>query len=261
MRGEAHGATYVMLRPDRCEIAKELYWGKGRRPRPEDQFALEVVVRLARDARVFVDIGAYTGVFALATTSANKRLEAHAFEIVPAVADLLDENIRRNGVAQRITVHREGIGVPAATMTVPTGDRGSALPSFYSSKLRFEEGITVTFRSLDSLGDMLEQGQRVVMKIDVEGTEADIFRHGSNFLRDFEPDVLCEVLHGLAEPDVLNAILRPLGYRLYLVRAGDVVRMDAVRPHPRFRDWLFTHRDDADLRAVGIPVPVATPPS
>jgi FkbM family methyltransferase len=254
VRGEAAGAVYVMLRPDRCEIAKELYWGGGKRPRPEDQFALESVVRLAREADVFIDIGAYTGVFSLATASGNPSLQVRAFEIVPAVSDLLVENIRRNGVEDRVIVHREGIGVPGAKMTIPMGDEGSALPSFYSSRMHFEDGVTVAFRSLDSLRDLLTAGQRVVMKIDVEGTEANIFRHGTDFLKTFEPDILCEVLHGRAEADALDAILRSLGYRLYLVRSTDVVMVDSVRPHPRFRDWLFTRRDDMSLSAAGISV-------
>ncbi|HEX6265191.1 MAG TPA: hypothetical protein VF036_07910 [Actinomycetota bacterium] len=64
---------------------------------------------------------------------------AHAFEIVPAVADALEANARRNGVDDRVAVHREGIGDPNKTMRVPSGEGGSALPSFYSSRIRFDE--------------------------------------------------------------------------------------------------------------------------
>jgi hypothetical protein len=58
VEGRADGVAYVMLRPDRCEIAKELYWGRGRRPRPADAFAIDLVARFAREADLFVDVGA-----------------------------------------------------------------------------------------------------------------------------------------------------------------------------------------------------------
>src|SRR5207248_9707618 len=114
--GRVDDETFVMLEPSRCEIAKELYWGEGRRPRAEDDNALEIVARLARSRAVFIDVGAYTGIFTLATTAVNAHIVAHAFEIVPRVADLLEANLRRNRVDDRVTVHREGIGISGASM-------------------------------------------------------------------------------------------------------------------------------------------------
>ena len=63
IRGRAGGADFILVEPFRCEIAKEFYWGKGRRTEPEDAFALDLMVALSADADVFLDIGAYTGVF------------------------------------------------------------------------------------------------------------------------------------------------------------------------------------------------------
>jgi FkbM family methyltransferase len=252
-------ATFTMLRPDRCEIAKELYWGHGRRPRAEDALALDVVARLARHADVFVDVGAYTGVFTLATTAANLALTAHAFEIVPAVADLLEQNLRRDGVADRVIVHREGVGDPASTMVVPPGVGGSALPSFYSSRMHFDHGVRVGFVALDSLSDAVPEDRRVVMKVDVEGTERAVFEHGAAFLARARPDILCEVLFERAEPDVLNTIFAPLGYSFYLVREHDLLAWPTIVPNRRFRDWLFSRRDAADLARLGFTI--AGPPS
>jgi FkbM family methyltransferase len=244
--GYVDQAQYVMLRPDRCEIAKELYWGHGHRPRPEDANALEIVARLALDADCFIDIGAYTGVFTLATTAVNPSLVAHAFEIVPAVASLLDSNVQRNQIESRVTVHREGIGRPGTTMTIATGEGGSALPSFYSSRMHFKDGVSVTFRSLDSLNELVASAQHIVMKIDVEGTEADIFTNGAVFLERHKPDILCEVLRGQGDAETLNRILAPIGYRFFLVREQDLMQRATIVPSSRFRDWLFTTREEAD---------------
>jgi FkbM family methyltransferase len=253
VRGFALGGDFVMLRPDRCENAKALYWGEGYRPAPEDALALDVVVRLAREARTFLDVGAYTGMFTVACAVSNPGLRAHAFEIVPAVATLLEANVERNRLTDQVVVHREGIGAPGTTMVVPSGEGGSALPSFFSSAMTFAEGATVGFRSLDSLGELVEAAP-VVMKVDVEGTEDVVMTHGRAFLAEHRPDVLCEVLAGRARPDVLEDVLFPLGYRAYLVRPSRLLASERIRPHPTLRDWLFTTREPAALADLGIPL-------
>jgi len=250
--GRADGAAFVMLDPARCENAKELFWGKGRRPKPNDRLALDVVARLSREADEFLDLGAYTGLFTLATTAVTPRLHAHAFEIVPAVADALEANLRRNGVADRVTVHREGIGESDSTMRVPSGKGGSALPSFYSSRMHFEKGEVVTFRSLDSIGALLPAGARVVMKVDVEGTEDAVFEAGQVFIETFRPDILCEVLPEAAG-DRLDELLAPAGMRRYVVTNSRLEEAERIVPDPAFRDWLFSSRTSEELRARGLP--------
>lgn len=255
--GSIGTSTFVMLRPDRCEIAKELYWGQGRRPKPEDALALEVVVQLVSEADVLLDVGAYTGLFTLAATAANTGLRVHAFEIVPAVASALQENLARNDVTDRVHVHLEGIGAPGTSMRVPRGEGGSALPSFYSSRLRFDEGERIRFRSLDSVSELVRPDASVVMKIDVEGTEASVFRYGQGFLSRFRPSILCEVLHGVANGEELEELLSPHRYKYYLVRSTDLMPSARVAPDPRYRDWLFTPLGTEELRAVGVPVATA----
>ena len=251
--GRADGATFVMLDPSRCENAKELFWGEGRRPKPNDRLALDVVARLSREADEFLDLGAYTGLFTLATTAVTPGLHAHAFEIVPAVADALEANLRRNDVADRVIVHREGIGEAGSTMRVPSGKGGSALPSFYSSRMHFERGVEVTFRSLDSVGVLLPAGAGVVMKIDVEGTEDAVFEAGQIFIETFRPDILCEVLPE-ADGARLDKLLAPAGMHRYLVTSTHLEEAQRIEPDPEFRDWLFSPRSPEELGARGLPV-------
>src|SRR5699024_3469353 len=118
---------------------------------PEDAFALDLVVDLSTDAEVFLDIGAYTGVFTVAVLVANPRVRAHAFEIIPAVVSGLQKNLDRNGVTHRVTVHPTGVGSPDTWMPVPLGDGGSGLPSFYSADMDFDSDAEVSFTSLDAL--------------------------------------------------------------------------------------------------------------
>ena len=252
--GRVGGIPFVMLDPARCENAKELFWGRGRRPKAHDRLALDTAAVLAREADTFLDVGAYTGLFTMAVTAYAPRVDVHAFEIVPAVADALEANVRRNELESRVVVHREGVGDPEATMRVPSGEGGSALPSFYSSKMRFEEGKAVGFRSLDSVAALIPEAARVVMKIDVEGTEDAVFRFGQAFLRVSRPDIVCEVLHDVADGAALDGLLAGARLHKYLVTDTRLARIDRVVPHPTFRDWLFTPRAPEELRALGLPV-------
>jgi FkbM family methyltransferase len=253
VEGRVAGSTFVMLDPARCENAKELFWGEGRRTKAHDRLALDTVAALAREADEFLDVGAYTGLFTLATTALAPGLHAHAFEIVPSVADALEANLRRNGVAARVVVHREGLGDPDTTMRVPSGEGGSALPSFFSTRMHFDEGEVVAFRSLDSVGALMPAEARVVMKIDVEGTEDAVFGAGQRFLGTFRPDILCEVLPE-ADGARLDELLAPADVRRYLVTGSRLAEAPSIVPHPAFRDWLFSPRTPEELRALGLPV-------
>lgn len=247
VEGRALDRPFVMLDPGRCVVAKELYWGHGSRPGPQDNFAVELFARLARDADVMLDVGAYTGLFTLLSTAVNPRLHVHAFEIVPDVYALLVDNCARNGILDRATCHPCGIGPPGSTWVVPPSSGGSALPCFYSTRLTFSDGVPVDIRSLDSMTDWFPPESTVLMKVDVEGTEHDVFRHGQRFLSAFRPDILCEVLPEVGHPEELDALLSPHGYRYHLVREADVATAGPLRPHPRYRDWLFTVRGPEEL--------------
>ena len=254
VEGRVGTARFVMVHPDRCEVAKELYWGKGRLPRASDALALDLFVATATGADVLLDVGAYTGLFTLAGTTADPRIRAHAFEIVPEVVRTLEENCHRNGISDRVEVHAEGVGRDGATMLVPTGIGGSALPSFYSSKLHFDDGVEVRFRSLDSMVESFPAASRTVMKIDVEGTEDEVFRSGGAFLDTFKPDIVCEVLHGIAEGEELDRLLSRFGYAYYLIGSDRLGRSHRIVPNPDFRDWFFTTRTPDEVRRLGVTI-------
>ena len=254
VEGRVAGTRFVMLSPDRCVVAKELYWGQGRRPRPQDHFAVELFARVARRSDVMIDVGAYTGLFTLVGSMVNPDLTTHAFEIVPDVYEGLFDNCVRNDVLHRVTLHHTGLGEDGALMRVPASSRDSALPSFYSSRLHFDTGVLVRFISLDSFAERLPAGSRVIVKVDVEGTENEVFRNGQRFLASFRPEILCEVLEGVGDGPDLEKLLSPHGYRFYLVRERDLLLFERIEPSPEFRDWFFTARDPETLSADGVPV-------
>ncbi|RCV53316.1 FkbM family methyltransferase [Marinitenerispora sediminis] len=251
--GRVDGAEYAMLSPARCVVAKELYWGDGRRPHPADDLAVQLFARAARSAGAMFDIGAYTGLFTLVGTAVNPDLRAHAFEIVPEVFHTLFDNCVRNRVLHRTTLHHVGVGDPDTLVRMPARSGDSALPCFYSSALTFADGVPVGVVALDDFTDHVARGTRVLLKVDVEGTEDAVFAHGQDFLAAHRPDILCEVLPE-ADGRRLRALLEPLGYRFHLVGERALAPAGQLDPHARFRDWFFTTRDTGELELLGIPV-------
>ena len=245
--GVADGVEFVMLRPDRCEIAKELYWGGGRRPDPADALAIDLFARLAREADVILDVGAYTGIFTLVSSLANPDAEVHAFEVVPDVYQMLFANCVRNDVLYRVTLHHTGVGHDGQVVTFPATSEGSALPSFYAAGLTFNEGVRIRFGSLDHFCRSLQEAGRILMKIDVEGTEGDIFDNGRAFFAKFRPDILCEVLPDSTSPSTLLDVLAPLGYNYYLVRASGMTAEPSIVPDKEFRDWFLSTKSESEL--------------
>lgn len=254
------GVSFVMNRPGRCIIAKELYWGGGVRPRAEDQLALDVFARLGRDARLVVDVGAYTGIFSLLAARVAPEAQVHAFEVVPEVAKAALDNVVANDLLPQVTVHLEGVGKDGDTARISIGTGGSALPDFYSTQLHFEHGVRVPVRSLDSFsragahagGD--GGGGATVMKIDVEGTEDVVLENGQEFLASNRPDIVCEVLPGVANVDGVRAALAKHGYRYLRFEERWLTAQAELVAHERYRDWLFTTKSDDELAALDVPL-------
>lgn len=242
------GVTFQMERPDRCILAKELYWGGGRRPNPVDQTALDVFAALARTAGTVFDIGSYTGIFSLLSAAVSPTVRVHAFEVIPEVFLAAWSNIIRNDKVGRIDVHLRAVGV-SGSLSVVRGTGGSALPDFLSTgTAAVEHGVAVPGMQLDELEAMVGEGP-VLIKIDIEGGEPSAFQTGAAFLAAHHPDILCEVLEDTPTAG-MAAQLRELGYRFYSVGPDELTEDADLRGLADRRDWLFTRRSPEDLREV-----------
>lgn len=251
------GVSFTMLRPDQCVVAKELYWGRGRRPGLADQRALDTFAVLSDEASCVLDVGCYTGIFSLLAAH-RSHCDVHAFDIVPAVADAARANVITNDLEQRIRVHLLGLDAEAGSTFVAAGHSGSALPDFYSTDLHFADGVEVPLMTLDAWasGQNLPPG-RTLIKIDVEGTEHRVLAGGTSFLGERRPDLVCEILPK-ARTEQITEILAPLGYAFLAIRPDCLEERGVLAPDPGVRDWLFTARGSANLRELGLGVQPGT---
>jgi FkbM family methyltransferase len=217
---------------DDDQMARHVVWTDLRHWETTTQ---PVLFELARQAEVFVDIGAYSGIYTLLACVANRDLQAIACEPNPVKLAQLRSNIRLNGLDNRVTIVGKALSsAPGrARLTVPSDDSQATLS-------RFAQG----FRSVDvevTTGDELLGGRRVdLIKVDVEGFEPQVFAGLATVLATHRPSIIAECLNQRA---LLRARTATAAYGYdhvyHLDGHGPVpVGDEFVHPH-RFPNYLF----------------------
>jgi len=163
---------------------------------------LEDLRRRLRPGGLFVDVGANIGnhaLFAAAVCGAR----VLAFEPAPALADHCAATLAANGVSARLDLRRQGVGAAAGQARLLPG------PGHNAGRTRLESGPGEV--AVVRLDDMLAAAPDVI-KIDVEGMEAEVLAGARGVLARHRPALYVETLDAAAFAAV-EAVLRPLGYR------------------------------------------------
>ena len=176
-------------------IENSLYW--------EGIYGHEAVsmrtwIERAREAKVVLDIGANSGVFALAAAAAGAK-QVHAFEPLPRVYEILRGNLGSNSFTSLSAWQFAVSEKPGeAELFDPGGDApASASLSSEFIKSHFGAGlptICVQVTSVDAFCAERSIGQVDLVKIDVEGLEEFVLRGMTQTVLRCRPVILLEVL-------------------------------------------------------------------
>jgi FkbM family methyltransferase len=194
-------------------IAPWLYW---RGHIMDEKLELEIVSRLCRGARHFVDVGAYTGYYSLVAAVENPGITVTAFEPVPANYERLIANLRTNDVAERVEALRVAVAASdhVTTLAMNADERmpvGGHMPSSAAANETSVVHLNVPTVTLDAaLGDI----ELDVMKIDVEGGEGDVIVGGLETLQRHRPAIVMESW-AYSDARKPEGMLRDLGYRFW----------------------------------------------
>lgn len=235
---------------DRCQVAQELFWNRGQLRAECDKLALDTALALARNANVFLDIGAYSGLFSLAAARVNPGLLAYAYEILPQNFLILYDNILLNNLVSRVVPRLCGLSNEAGFMKLPRAGSDGVLPSSVAIDWRFSEGVDIPIQTLDECH--VDIDGPVTIKIDVEGFETEVLEGGRALLEHVRPDIVCEVLRKAKRISDMEELLTSLDYRFYHITNIGLVESKRVVPKKSERDWLFTTRDATELRDLGL---------
>lgn len=227
------GGAVTLLNPFRDQIAKDIYWGEGKPISRADAIVLDYIQSAAPGAETFLDIGAYSGLFAIIAKKANPGLRSVAYEILPENHAATSLNVRANAVA--VEVKLCGLSDHAQTILMPADYGSVSHPSSMSLGDHFDEGVSIPVTTVDAenySGPML-------WKIDVEGFEAAVIRGAAATIAAHRPTIICEILQSSREHGAIEALLRPLGYSFQLATKGGFEPRATLEPSRHGRDWLF----------------------
>lgn len=217
---------------------------------------LKLWSHLARKSKWIHDIGAFTGVFALAAVTANPDCRVMAFEPSFVTYSRLLVNIHANGFDGHIAPIRCGLGSSLTELELrhPSGVYVMASgESFLESQISdpwFTEKVPVL--SLDHLlADQDRYRRQIVVetqfdganlvKIDVEGFENEVIKGMRETIERDRPTVIVEILDDESIPETL-ALFGP-GYRVRHIDESNGRLADM----PEGRNKLFIHDDKLHL--------------
>jgi len=171
--------------------------------------ALEAWTDLIQEGDIVIDVGAYSGVYAIA--AAKRGAVVHAFEPLAAAFVRLLRNADSNSVVLR--AYPKAVGSKNGREWFIHNDAmhmtsGGALEQFASrERTGIRRKIQVEVVRLDRLID----GKVAAIKIDAEGGELEVLKGAAGMLAQHRPAIIVELLSEAAEAEV-GDWLRGRGY-------------------------------------------------
>jgi len=148
--------------------------------------------KYVRDGDVFFDIGANVGVFSIYCAKRYSNVSVYSFEPEYSNLNHLKDNVIRNGLAEKISIHSIAIGDFNGLSFLNMQDVTSGAAAHTESKTpikQTEEGFPVIFRegiSVVTLDHFCRQLGVIphAMKIDTDGNEVNVLKGALSVLSD-----------------------------------------------------------------------------
>ncbi len=246
----APGARF-RIRSYACGLENDLFWaGYGGNV---EKVSFAIWRELCREAKTMLDVGANTGVYALAAAALRPDAQVIAFEPVSRVCDRLRVNVALN--SSNIVVENVAVSDRSGVATLYDTDTEHV----YSASLEYEMLGEAYTRSYEVPTVTLDEycatnGIRRVdlIKIDVERHEPAVVRGAKRVLEKNRPSILVEVLTPELGSELMEAIAG-LGYAAYELhdRAAEGGVECAARLGGADRNYLICQPETA--RRLGLP--------
>lgn len=162
-------------------------------------------IRALGKAGEYVDVGAHLGTHSVWFAKLCPATRVHAFEPVSRYAEVLRRNVAANQLDAKVSVHQAGLAAApgqASNYMSPEHQVGFVDGPVAGVTERFD-----VFRM-----DDVVSGPVALIKLDVEGMEAEVLRGATRILAEHRPVIFAEA-HGRAAAQALARQLAPFGYR------------------------------------------------
>jgi FkbM family methyltransferase len=207
----------------------------------------EAFMQLVRSGGCVVDVGANFGLYGLsAAIYARPRGRVFAFEPAPGAFAMLQRNIADNDLAANVTATQAAVGAAPGRAQFHIG-KDVSFSSLHRTQ-RIDDGASAVDVEVVSLDTALAQVSTIdLLKIDVEGGEADVLRGGRELLKR-SPGAIVQFEYSHKNIDATRrqafadiiALFAQDGFRLYRHGADGPVSLPA--PQDAFSGNLFLTR-------------------
>ena len=182
----------------------------------------EILFHLLAEGDTFLDVGANHGSFAIVASKLLGRTGLIvAIEPQPRLAKALEKSLNANALC-KFQIHNLAVGDRDGEieLLVPIGTSGSAGVFHGHSATHQHNVIKVPLRRFDELVDWQKFTGKVLLKLDVEGSECAFLAGAGQMIKALQPKLIIEV-HPTslkaagATGDQLKTLLQELGYNRY----------------------------------------------
>lgn len=246
-----NGRTLMLVGRGDDWVSNQVYWRGWGGYEPETG---PLFFQFASNARITLDIGAHVGFYALMAGHASAAAKVFAFEPMPSTFERLVSNVNLNrlsnvAVVQCAVGNRDGI-VPfyKGDQEIPCS-AGTSL-EFYRLWASEMSAIQVTSVTCDQFLEERRLTGVDLVKIDTESTEPQVLQGMANSIRRDRPNVFCEILTGYGAEQQIEDLLKPLGYRFFLLTSTGPARRDHVEADAESPNHLFSVLGDAEISAL-----------
>ncbi|OKH35197.1 hypothetical protein NIES2101_37790 [Calothrix sp. HK-06] len=177
--------------------------------------------QIVRPGDTVLDIGANIGTVTLWLSKlVGENGKVHAFEPNPELLKILEQTFERNQLSN-VRLHRVALGSEEGKLELRIPKINAGAASLVRNKdLSNCDIVSVPVRSLSTI--VAEEGIQSIrlIKIDVEGFEAEVFQGGQEVLESIRPEAILfelnEIKGAVSEQPVIK-ILRDFGYKFFSI--------------------------------------------
>jgi FkbM family methyltransferase len=210
-------STSFKIKHHGFQIENEIFWA-GLTNSWEKE-SLKLWIKLCQGCESIFDIGANTGVYALVAKTVNPSSNVYAFEPVERVFEKLEENIKLNNYKIR-AINKAVSNSDGTAVIYDTPSEHTYSVTVNENRLPSgtKEVVQTTIETI-TLNSFIKQNNinRVdLIKIDVETHEPEVLEGLSNYLTQFRPSMLIEILNEEIG-DRVNYILQGLDYLYFII--------------------------------------------
>ena len=193
--------------------------------------------KLANKVGVFLDIGANIGYYSLLAAKANPSIDIYAFEPAKGPKYYLEKNITINNFNSRIHMVELALSDQNGIIDFYEVESTKYNSRIFNLSGEHNAGTKKTSRNFVknsvksiTLKDFIisEKLSRIdLIKIDTEGTEVAILNSGKQYIKEFQPIIICETLFNTTEKE-LQEFFADMDYEFYNYSPLGLVKVNSI---------------------------------